>query len=157
MSKTEKKQTKKKETKSAVASLNFLSFFQPAPLSPHPDVDRYLPKVLVGSICAVTGLMSMIEIYQNWVSPMLFGETSDEPIEEDPLHGQPAQGQFSRKITVHEKPIPIEHWPRNVDGKLIFQPTYDWQTVPEDCVLPAGLEIQLDTQTGARLARAKKQ
>lgn len=132
--------------------LSLMSFLDPAPLSPHPDVDRYLPKVLIGSICAVTGLMAMVELCQHFVAPLLFSP-SEEAEDAEPEQ----EGQFSRKYTIHDKPIPIERWPRNVDGKLIFQPTYDWQEVPEDCVLPAGLQIEMDTQTGKKKARAKKQ
>jgi len=134
-----------KPAKAAAPSFNFLSLFEPAPLSPHPDVDRYLPKVLVGSIVVVTGLMALVELSQGWFAAV------EEEVEDAT---QPAPAQFSRKLVVHEKPIPVESWPRNANGKLIFQPTYDWQGVPQDCVCPAGLEFTIDSQTGRRQGRA---
>jgi len=42
----------------------------------------------------------------------------------------PQQGMFGGKpIVVHDEPIPIQRWPTNRMGQLIFQPTYDWQEV----------------------------
>jgi hypothetical protein len=34
-----------------------------------------------------------------------------------------------------------------------FAPTREWQTVPDDAVLPPGLEIRMDMNGGAKLAR----
>lgn len=143
--------TVKKASGFSHPSLNLASFFEPAPLSPHPDVDRYLPKVLVGSVIAVTGIMSLIELAQLYWLPSFDSDIDDS---DDPNAASSPTPQFSKKVIVHDKPIPVENWPRNVEGKLIFQPTYEWQEVPQDCVCPAGLEYQLDTQTGRRLGRA---
>ena len=42
-------------------------------------------------------------------------------------------------------------------GKLrpeqMLELTNDWQTVPEGCTIPGGVEVKLDLATGARLAR----
>jgi hypothetical protein len=142
----------KKNTGFLHPSINFASYFEPAPLSPHPDVDRYLPRLLVGSAVAVTGILSMIELLQMYVFTGQDDELPDGDVDPDGSNGPVPQ--FTKRLHVLPNPIPVEQWSRNVEGKLIFAPCYEWQEVPENCVCPPGLEYKIDTQTGQRLARA---
>ena len=119
-------------------------------LSWHPYIDQYGPKFGAIALVSVTSIFALSELYSNWVAPYLSRGTSSQLVD-----GQEAQsGQFSHRLRVFDQPIPYEEWPVNVDGAKIFQPTYDWQEVPEGCVCPPGLEYQMNTQTGRRLARA---
>jgi hypothetical protein len=82
----------------------------------------------------------------------------------------------------HSKPTPPSEWKRSVfallrcslrwvrlvlppcacfsrlpDGRRIFEATDDWQDVPDDCVVPAGLHISMDMSTGkVREARMQR-
>lgn len=43
------------------------------------------------------------------------------------------------------------------DGKVTFHATNEWQVVPANAVVPAGLDINLDFKTGERMARLRQE
>jgi hypothetical protein len=75
--------------------------------------------------------------------------------EKDPYAGQPARGMFGGGPKPSGRYIPPDQWPRTADGRRIFQATHDWQEVPDDCVLPAGLHVEMNLQTSTLSARCR--
>lgn len=71
--------------------------------------------------------------------------------ERDVYANQPARGMFAppkRAATGPDgRPLPPDQWPRTADGRRIFQATHEWQEVPDDCVVPPGLHVEMNMQT----------